>query len=125
MSKLNPIHSLTGFAHQKLDSITKVEDSEGTLNKCKIAGGFLGNGAFLIASAVETAVRYVIAYGSWAILIGKSKEKKESLKKNYTTPFFNHAKTNADVFIKIKNTLTANYNDYVAPFLKDKVQKPT
>lgn len=124
MSAINPIHSLSGFAHEKLDSATHVEDSDGALNKCKIAGGLLGHGALLVASAIETVVRYVLAYGSLAVSCVLSDEKKQGFKDDYVTPFFQHAALNAGVFSTVKNGLTTHYNDHVAPFLKDKVETP-
>ena len=120
-----PVQSVSGYLHEKLEGFTTLStDKESKLNTLKITARVVGGAALLVASAIETAVRYFVAYAGLAISFALKGEIKENFKHDYVTPAFDHAKTNKDAFYAIKEGLVTIYKTNIKPFLESEVQPP-
>ena len=121
---LSPIESVSGYLNEKLDQATAISDKESKLNGLTITGRVVGKAALLVASAIETAVRYLIAFAGFAISLALKDETKENFVRDYVTPAFDHAAKNKTALFAIKDDLSLSYETHIKPFLQNKVEAP-
>jgi len=124
MSTLTPIQSVSSYLNQKLDDVTTLSTKKSHVNTLKITARVIGRAALLVAGTIETAIRYLIALGGFAISFALKDEMKENFKNDYVNPAFEHASMNKDAFFAIKDGLIQDYQTHIKPFLNNKVQAP-
>ena len=123
---LTPVQSISGSLHKILENVTPLStDTESKLDTLIITARVVGGAALLVASAIETAVRYLIAFGGLAISFALKDGTKDNFKQDYVTPAFNYAKSNKDAFFAIKEGLVISYETHIKPFLQNKVDPPS
>ena len=124
MSEITFVKSASGFLYGQLDRVTSNGDGSQP-NNYKITGRVIGDAALLVASAIETVIRYAIASVAYLISFVLKGEQKENFVNNYVNPAFVHAKLNKNTLFLIKGDLVDQYELYMKPFLQNKVGVPS